>query len=171
MNTEPADYKELEPYSEEDLKLAYEALTNVELANDLFDTHPGLVIFLINTPMMDILIHYFETKNCFEGFQIEEAPEPEKKTYPKLTREDIIGVIKDEYYHHVPETSMTICVLTLKNDFQVTGESASASVENFDSEVGRTLAKSRAVEQIWKLEGYLLKEKMYWEEILKNQNI
>jgi hypothetical protein len=52
---------------------------------------------------------------------------------------------------------LTICVLVLKNGFTVTGESACASPENFDAELGRKIARSHAVEKIWPLEGYALK--------------
>lgn len=52
-------------------------------------------------------------------------------------------------------------MLVLKNGFTVTGESACASHENFDAEIGRKVAYENAREKIWMLEGYLLKEKLY----------
>ena len=55
---------------------------------------------------------------------------------------------------------LTFCVLVLKNGFTVTGESACASPENFDAEIGRKIARSNAVSKIWLLEGYLLKERL-----------
>ncbi|HCT7092507.1 TPA: hypothetical protein OT711_001766 [Klebsiella aerogenes] len=55
---------------------------------------------------------------------------------------------------------LTFCVLTLKNGFTVTGESACASPENFDPEIGRKIARDNAVNKIWMLEGYLLKQKL-----------
>jgi hypothetical protein len=54
----------------------------------------------------------------------------------------------------------TFCVLTLRNDFTVTGESACASPENFDEEIGRKVARANAVQKIWPLMGYALKEKL-----------
>lgn len=56
---------------------------------------------------------------------------------------------------------LTICVLTLKNGFTVTGESACASPENFDAEIGHKIARSNAVNKIWALEGYLLKQALH----------
>ena len=53
---------------------------------------------------------------------------------------------------------LTFCVLTLKNGFTVTGESACASPENFDPEIGRKIARENAVNKVWMLEGYLLKQ-------------
>ena len=55
---------------------------------------------------------------------------------------------------------LTICVLVLKNGFTVTGESACASPENFDAELGAKIAKGHAKDKIWALEGYLLKSKL-----------
>lgn len=55
---------------------------------------------------------------------------------------------------------LTFCVLVLKNGFTVTGESACASPENFDAEIGKKNAYDNAREKIWLLEGYLLKEKL-----------
>lgn len=54
-----------------------------------------------------------------------------------------------------------VCVLVLKNGFTVTGENACVSRENFDETLGRKIARQKAVEKIWALEGYLLKEKLY----------
>lgn len=55
---------------------------------------------------------------------------------------------------------LTFCVLVLRNGFTVTGESACASPENFDPEIGRKIARENAINKIWPLEGYLLKEKL-----------
>ncbi|HED2737595.1 Gp49 family protein [Klebsiella michiganensis] len=55
---------------------------------------------------------------------------------------------------------LTICVLVLRNGFTVTGESACASQENFDPEIGRKIARENAVNKIWMLEGYLLKQRL-----------
>ena len=59
-----------------------------------------------------------------------------------------------------PLTMLTFCVLVLRNGFTVTGESACASPENFDAEVGRAIAKRNARDKIWALEGYALRTKL-----------
>jgi len=56
---------------------------------------------------------------------------------------------------------LTFCVLVLRNGFTVTGESACVSPENFDAEIGRKVARAKAVEKIWPLEGYLLKTRLH----------
>lgn len=55
---------------------------------------------------------------------------------------------------------LTFCVIVLKNGFTVTGESACASPENFDAELGRKIARQNAVNKIWPLMGYALKERL-----------
>lgn len=60
-----------------------------------------------------------------------------------------------------PLDLLTFCVLVLRNGFTVTGESACASPENFDAEIGRKLARENAVNKIWMLEGYLLKQRLH----------
>lgn len=55
---------------------------------------------------------------------------------------------------------LTFCVLILKNGFTVTGESACASPENFDAEIGRKIARQNAEQKIWPLMGYELKQRL-----------
>lgn len=55
---------------------------------------------------------------------------------------------------------LTFCVLVLRNGFTVTGESACASPENFDAELGRKIARANAVNKMWPLMGYELKAKL-----------
>lgn len=59
-----------------------------------------------------------------------------------------------------PLQTLTFCILTLENGFTVTGESACASPENFDAEIGKKIAYQNAREKIWLLEGYLLKQRL-----------
>ena len=61
----------------------------------------------------------------------------------------------------IPLSTLTFCVLVLKNGFTVTGESACASPHNFDAEIGRKIARENAVNKIWALEGYLLKDNLF----------
>lgn len=56
---------------------------------------------------------------------------------------------------------VTFCVLTLRNGFVVTGESACASPENFDAELGRKIARDNAVNKMWPLMGYMLKQQLH----------
>ena len=79
---------------------------------------------------------------------------------PRLNPQHIYDTITGEAYHVFEGTTLTVCCLTLRNGFTVTGESAAASPENFDVEIGRKIARQNAREKIWALEGYLLKQKL-----------
>ena len=76
------------------------------------------------------------------------------------------GVVGGNLYHgeaYCYEKSLdllTFCVLVLKNGFTVTGESACASPENFNAEIGRKVARENAVAKIWPLMGYELKQRL-----------
>ena len=94
-------------------------------------------------------------------------------TAPRVTPADIEANIAGEFGFTVGNAAralncpvsdaidlLTICVLTLKNGFTVTGESACASPENFDAQVGYKIARANAVNKIWPLMGYALKERL-----------
>lgn len=55
---------------------------------------------------------------------------------------------------------LTFYVLVLRNGFTVTGESACASRENFDAEIGRRIARENAIDKIWPLLGFRLRDKL-----------
>lgn len=108
-----------------------------------------------------------------------------KATAPRITPAMIEANIVDETYftaadgyagaHAVtlegesPLNLLTFCVLTLKNGFTVTGESACASPENFDAEIGRKVARENAINKIWPLMGYELKGRLHQIEQLRAQ--
>lgn len=90
---------------------------------------------------------------------------------PRLSPQQIDDAIVGEYCFRASDAvpgapilpaleCLTICVLVLKNGYTVTGESACASPENFDRELGNKIARSKARDKIWALEGYLLKSKL-----------
>ena len=81
-------------------------------------------------------------------------------TAPRLTPAMIDAAIAGEDYHVFPRTQLTVCCLTLQNGFTVTGESACASPENFNAELGRKIARDHARNKIWALEGYLLRQRL-----------
>jgi hypothetical protein len=93
--------------------------------------------------------------------EIENEIQEKGLTAPRLTPTDIDNAIVSEDYYVFPNTTFTVCLLTLKNGFNVSGESAAASLENFDAEIGKKVARDNARNKIWVLEGYLLKEKLH----------
>lgn len=104
-------------------------------------------------------------------------------TAPRVTPADIEAVIASEHYFTAADGAyqagrgsdyteqewaaikgplglLTICVLVLRNGFTVTGESACASPENFNAEVGRAIARRNAEAKIWPLLGYALRSEL-----------
>jgi hypothetical protein len=116
--------------------------------------------------------------------QIENEIQKKGLTAPRVTPDDIEAEIASEHYFtafdgmrdsdkcnkwapdwEVPRTVealelLTFCVLVLRNGFTVTGESACASPENFDAELGRKIARQKAAEKIWPLLGFRLRDKL-----------
>lgn len=82
-------------------------------------------------------------------------------TAPRITPAHLDSRVKSEQFHVFPGTTLTVCCLTLENGFHVTGQSAAASPENFNREIGRDIARADAREKIWQLEGYLLRERLH----------
>lgn len=118
--------------------------------------------------------------NRSDDEQLEDMIQRKGKTAPRVTPADIEAAIGDEAYFTAQDgvygatvqtgatrpyiaghQLLTFCVLTLRNGFTVTGESACASPENFDPEIGRKIARDNAKNKIWLLEGYLLKQKLH----------
>ena len=111
---------------------------------------------------------------------IEKEIQAKGKTAARVTLTDIEANIVQEHYftagegcfgrevalcgtpvtNEVSLNLLTFCVLVLKNGFTVTGESACASPENFDAEIGRKIARQNAVNKIWPLMGYELRSKL-----------
>lgn len=112
---------------------------------------------------------------------IEKEIQEKGLTAPRVTPADIEANISSEHYftaldgvdghfrgdyraQGVENASqlglLTFCVLVLKNGFTVTGESACASPENFDAELGQKIARQNAVNKIWPLMGYELRQRL-----------
>jgi hypothetical protein len=104
--------------------------------------------------------------------QIEQEIQSKGLTAPRVTPQDVEDNIACEYGftaesatkecpQHPSLALLTFYVLVLKNGFTVTGESACASQENFDAELGRKIARQNAVDKIWQLMGYALKDRLH----------
>ena len=91
--------------------------------------------------------------------EIETMIQEKRLNAPRVTPERIEQVIDKEEYFRLTGT-LTVCVLTLANGFTVTGESACASPENFNEEIGNRIARDDAKNKIWYLEGYLLRQNL-----------
>ena len=81
-------------------------------------------------------------------------------TAPRVTPAMIEKLIVSEKFNRITDR-LTHCTLTLLNGFEVTGESSCVHVDNYDKDVGERIARENAVNEIWPLEGYLLKQKLH----------
>lgn len=111
---------------------------------------------------------------------IEQEIQAKGLTAPRITPTDLQANIASEHYFTAGNAVfpgdaisgsdaptyeslrlLTFCVLVLRNGFTVTGESACASPENFDPEIGRKIARQNAEQKIWPLMGYELKQRLH----------
>lgn len=120
--------------------------------------------------------------------QLEQEIQAKGLTAPRVTPDDIEAEIASEHYftaaqgdaHALQDAAfatgavnceqsrtvppqlglLTFCVLVLRNGFTVTGESACASPENFDAEIGRKIARQNAAAKLWPLLGFRLRDKL-----------
>ena len=113
---------------------------------------------------------------------IEQEIQAKGLTAPRITPADLKANIVGEYFftaadgvqaafHSQDELTrltgahgelalLTFCVLVLRNGFTVTGESACASPENFNAEIGRRIARENAEREIWPLLGFRLRDQL-----------
>ena len=103
-------------------------------------------------------------------------------SFPKITAVDVENAIVREVYFTAadgvlganmlvtPENKqpinaehslLTFCILTLRNGYTVVGESAVVSPENFDYEIGKKYARMKAVDRVWPLLGFALRDRLH----------
>lgn len=110
---------------------------------------------------------------------------------PRVTPADIEAEIAAEHYFradqgvkgarlddgrplgtvHKPLYLLTFCVLVLRNGFTVTGESACVSPENFDAAIGRRVAREKAIEKVWPLLGFRLRDRLAAPPVLSGADL
>lgn len=91
---------------------------------------------------------------------IEQEIQAKGLTAPRVSNESIDALIMGAQYHVFPGTTVTVACLVLRNGYRVIGQSAAASPENFNAELGEKIAYADARSKIWALEGYLLRERL-----------
>lgn len=95
---------------------------------------------------------------------------------PRVTPAAIEAEIAGEYYFTAAQATqgcpqfpslglLTFCVLALKNGFTVTGESACASPENFNADTGQRIARENAINKVWPLLGFRLRDRLHECEV------
>lgn len=81
--------------------------------------------------------------------------------YEKVTKASIEAKIVKVDYVVLPDSTVTLCNITMRNGFSVRGESACVDPRNFNIEIGKSLAYKKAFDELWPLEGYLLAERRH----------
>lgn len=79
----------------------------------------------------------------------------------KVTSEGIEAKIFSVEYMVMPNSTVTVCNITMNSGFSVRGESACVDPRNFDKATGQNLAYMDAFSKLWQLEGYLLAERRH----------
>lgn len=110
---------------------------------------------------------------------IEREIQAEGLTAPRVMPADIEANIVDECYFNAahaiayndggptvvppaPTALVTICVLVLRNGHRIVGvNEGPVSADNFDAELGRKVARQKAIDQVWPLLGYLFREQLF----------
>ena len=85
------------------------------------------------------------------------------RTGPRVKPEDLddaIDPLVPPQYHVFPGSNTTVCLLTLKNGYTVTGESSCVDPAAFNEEIGKEVAFKDARNKLWPLLGFLLKDRL-----------
>lgn len=94
-----------------------------------------------------------------ETLKATEAESAANATAPRVTLDSMEAkIVTTTYIIH--EGILTLCIIKMQNGFYVVGESAPASPANFSAELGRKFAYENAIRQLWKLEGYSLRDRL-----------
>ena len=79
----------------------------------------------------------------------------------RITVSDMNEKVKSATYTRLPDSTTTVCQITLVNGYTLVGTSACVDPAMFNQAVGEQIAYNNAFEQLWALEGYLLKQRRF----------
>lgn len=79
---------------------------------------------------------------------------------PRVTEAEVAAAIVKTDYVVLPDGRTTIAMLTLDNGFTVRGESSCVCIENFDAAKGQHYALEKAKDEVWKLLGFRLADRL-----------
>ena len=88
--------------------------------------------------------------------------QPQESQIPnRVTVSDMEAKIKMTVYQRLEGTTTTICQITLKNGYTLIGTSSCVDPKQYNQALGEKYAYEKAFEQLWALEGYLLRQRRY----------
>lgn len=79
----------------------------------------------------------------------------------RVTVSDMERKIKMTVYQRLEGTTTTVCQITLENGFTLIGTSGCVDPKNYNQALGEKYAYEKAFEQMWALEGYLLRQRRF----------
>lgn len=88
-------------------------------------------------------------------------PAYEQGQAPRVTQDEVDAAIIKQDFTLLPDGRTTICTLTLDNGFTVRGESSCVCIENFDEAIGRKIASQNATNEVWKMLGFRLADRLH----------
>lgn len=77
-----------------------------------------------------------------------------------VTQDMVTEAIESEEYLTIGKKT-TLCLITLKNGFEIVGTSACVDVAKYSLETGKPYAKSKAIDQVWSHLGVLLQHTLH----------
>lgn len=89
----------------------------------------------------------------------------------RVTADLIDSKIKGITTYRLPDTTITVAVITMENGWMQGGLSACADPANFDEQIGKEMAINNAYDKIWPLEGYQLKERLFRDGLAKSEGV
>lgn len=87
-----------------------------------------------------------------------------------ITESEVFDSIESEEYLTVGKKT-TVCILTLKNGFEVVGTSACVDPSNYSLEIGKPYAKEKAMQQVWMHLASILQAKLHQEKEVEATSI
>lgn len=79
--------------------------------------------------------------------------------------QSIFDKIQSTTYTLLPNGRTTICTLDMMNGYTVTGMSSCVDIEEYNQFLGEKYSYEDALDNVWPLEGYLLAETMFMNEL------
>lgn len=81
----------------------------------------------------------------------------------KVSREEVEEFVEQSQiqYHQFPNTTLTVCCITLPNGFSVSGESGCADPKEFNAQIGQQIAFNQAFSKVWMFMGWDLANTLF----------
>jgi len=89
----------------------------------------------------------------------------------KVNPQDVKNMIVGETFTVLPNGLTTVCQLTLSNGWTAIGQSYCVDPAEFDAEIGKEIARRNAEDEVWKVAGYELMQKIHHLRMLPKERL